>query len=101
MPVAIEQSVETSTVLLNGDVGIGAARELKCAFTEALASGKGLMIDLTGVTTLDITTLQLLWAAQHAAAKTGIQWVLMEPVPGEVEQAMGLVNMQRSLADSK
>ena len=101
MPVAIEQSAEASTVLLNGDVGIGAARELKSVFTQALASGKGLKIDLTGVTVLDTTTLQLLWAARHGAAKTGIRWVLIEPVPEEVEQAMGLVNMPRSLGDSK
>lgn len=86
---------------LNGDVAIGAARELKGALIEALAFCRELKIDLTGVTALDMTTLQLLWAAQDAAAKAGIRVILTGPVPEGVEQAMGLASMERFAVDAK
>jgi anti-anti-sigma factor len=96
VPVEIEQSAEGpgSVVRLNGDVGICAARELKAALVEALAFSGVLKIDLAGVTAMDITTLQLLWAAQHAAAKAGTQVILARPMPEAVKQAMELAGME-------
>ena len=101
MPVAIEQSAENSTVLLSGDVGIGAARELRGALIEALTSGRGLRIDLSGVTSLDVTTLQLLWAAERAAAKDGTKLLLNRPIPKGVEQAMNLAGLKGLAVDTQ
>jgi anti-sigma B factor antagonist len=101
MSVVIEQTAEGSMLRLNGDVSISAARELKGALVETLASGRELTIDLAGLTALDITALQLLWAAQHAAAKAGSQVTLVGPVVEEVKQAMDLVSMERALVEPR
>jgi anti-anti-sigma regulatory factor len=95
VPVAIEQSAERSAVRLDGDVGISAALELKSALTEVLAVGQNLTVELAGVTTLDITTLQLLRAAQRAAANAGTAMLLSGPIPEAMELAMGLAGLER------
>lgn len=57
---------------LEGDCTMAAAAELKAALIQGLAAardlGKDLCVDLGGAGEIDITTLQLLWAAEQAAA---------------------------------
>ena len=94
MPVTIEKRAEGSLVRLDGDAGISAALELKGVLIEALASGPELKVDLSGVTALDITTLQLLWAAERAAAKAGTKLLLSVPVPEAMQRTMSLAGLE-------
>jgi ABC-type transporter Mla MlaB component len=57
------------TLRLDGDCSLASAAELKTLLLEGLASGSELRVDLKGMEEIDITVLQLLWAAQCAAAR--------------------------------
>lgn len=58
-------------IRLDGDFGMGSAEELKGLLMEGLASGKDLRLDLEEAGDLDITFLQLMWAAGREAVRTG------------------------------
>ncbi|MFZ3266274.1 MAG: STAS domain-containing protein [Terriglobales bacterium] len=87
MPIT-HAECETQYILrLEGDVDVGWAAELKRMLIEAVSSRKELQVDLTSVTDLDITVVQLLWAARREAEKAGTRCVL-GPVPDEIVGAL-------------
>ena len=51
-------------------------RELKKVMLQALASGKEMLVDLRRATELDVTAIQLLWAAEREARKSGRKFFL-------------------------
>jgi hypothetical protein len=60
---------ETHWILrLDGDYSMTSAGELKALLLQGLASEKMLQVDLGRAGEIDITLLQLLWAAAHEAA---------------------------------
>lgn len=79
---------------LEGDAGVSAALELKGVLIQALASGSELKVDLAGVTALDITTLQLLWATEQAAAKAGTKLRLSGITPEAMERAIDAAGLE-------
>jgi anti-anti-sigma factor len=99
VPAAVEQNAEGSTVRLDGEVDIRAALEFKGVLIQALASRQELRMELGSLTTLDITTLQLLWAAERATAKCGTKLVLSGPIPEAMEEAMDLAGLERFAVD--
>ncbi|HEX5229764.1 MAG TPA: STAS domain-containing protein [Bryobacteraceae bacterium] len=63
-------------VRLEGDQTMAAAARLKAELFEALErDSPGVRVDLDAATDLDVTTLQLLWAAERAAAAGGRSFV--------------------------
>jgi anti-anti-sigma regulatory factor len=56
---------------LTGSMTIGQAAELKEVFLEALAAASELLVDLSGVTEIDLTGLQLLDASHRSALADG------------------------------
>lgn len=56
---------------LEGDFGIGGAAELKRKLVEALASEQGVELDMALAGDLDITAIQLIWAAAREAERLG------------------------------
>ena len=56
---------------LIGSMTIGQAAELKEVFLEALAAASELLVDLSGVTEIDLTGLQLLDASHRSALADG------------------------------
>jgi len=58
-------------IRLEGEVGIAVAAELKTKLVEAMAAGKQVHVELEKATDLDVTALQLLWAAAREAEKAG------------------------------
>jgi anti-anti-sigma regulatory factor len=86
---------------LEGEVDIRAAVELKAILLAALVSRQELRVELAGVTTLDVTTLQLLWAAERAAAKAGTKLLWGVPVPEAIELAMVLAGLERFSVDPR
>lgn len=71
MPITSDKTQERYIVRLEGDVDIGRAAELKAALMEAIASRKEVCLDLDGVTDLDVTAVQLLWAAAREMEGAG------------------------------
>jgi anti-sigma B factor antagonist len=68
---------------LEGEIDIRGAAELKQALLEALTATEGaaLRIDLAQTTVMDITALQLLWAAARDAEQKEIAFSVAEPAP--------------------
>ncbi len=66
---------------LEGDFAIGGAAELKGRLLEALSSGQGLELDMALAGDMDITTIQLIWAAAHEAERLGTSFEMTGLVP--------------------
>jgi anti-anti-sigma regulatory factor len=72
-------------VRLEGDLTLASAAALKSLLLEWLASGKDLELDLESAEEIDITSLQLLWAAGREAARAGAG--IVSRVSGAVDKA--------------
>lgn len=88
MPVSLDKSEEKSLIRIDGDVNIAMAAEMKDLLVNALASGKDLHVSMANAVELDVTALQLLYAAEREAAKSGMRLTLDDHVPEEILSAM-------------
>jgi anti-anti-sigma factor len=95
VPVTVEQSEGLCFIRLEGEVNIICAAELKKLLLEALASGKGVRVDLKGATELDITALQLLWAGEREARASGRGLRLAGRIPEEIAAASGEAGLEK------
>lgn len=84
MPITLDQSESLSLIRLEGELDITSAVELKKVLLQTIASGKRLRLEVGAVTDLDITTLQLLWAAARDARRSGLNFTLMGQIPKEI-----------------
>jgi anti-anti-sigma regulatory factor len=69
LALTVDRQEARWVVRLDGDFSVTSAAELKGVLLEGLASGKALHLDLEQVGEIDITVLQLLWAAGRDAAR--------------------------------
>ncbi len=93
MPVTLEQTDTVSLIRLEGAIGIGLAGELKTLLVQALepvqdGPAKEVRIALAGATDLDVTALQLLWAAERKAKRAGVAFALEGGWPEPVSLAL-------------
>lgn len=72
MPVTMEQQETHSLIRLQGELTLTSAAELKAALVAGLAAGTHLQLDLEGATKIDVTIMQLLWAAGREAERKGV-----------------------------
>ena len=85
MPVTLESQESHSLLRLEGEFNIASAAELKQALLDGLAAGTDLHVDLEQLANLDITAMQLFWAAGKEAARNGVKFVV--PVTEAAAQA--------------
>ena len=71
MPVTMEQQESRSVIRLAGELTLTSAAELKNLLLQGLASGNDLRLDLEQAEAIDITLMQLLWAAGREADRKG------------------------------
>lgn len=71
-----------STTKISGDVGLRNASGLAQLLRDALAATDMLRLDVAGITTADITTVQLLLAAHKQALAAGKSVTLAAPPQG-------------------
>ena len=71
MSVTMERNDSHLLIRLEGAVNLTSAAELKALLLEGLASGGELRLDLERADEIDITVMQLLWAAGREAARAG------------------------------
>lgn len=71
-------------VVLEGDVDIAMAAQLKKELAKTLDSGRDVRVSLAAVSRLDITGFQLLWAAARQATIMGRAFSFNEPLPAEI-----------------
>ena len=81
MPVTFDRSEAPGVIRLEGDIDIASAAQLKEVLLEALALRGEAQISLETATGIDITAVQLLWAAEREAKASGVVLALKGPVP--------------------
>jgi anti-anti-sigma factor len=64
---------------LEGAIDISSAAELKAALVRALETAQELDVSFAAATELDVTGVQLLWAAERAAKQRGLGFSIAEP----------------------
>jgi len=84
VPVTIEQNQSVSVIRLEGEIDIASAAELKKALLQALGTEAEMRLDVERATELDVTALQLLWAAQRAAQGSGRIIAVVGAIPAEI-----------------
>ncbi len=77
-----------SAIRLEGAIGIASAAELKTILLGALKRGKPVQIAMDQNVDLDVTAIQLLWAAGREAKVSGVGFTLAGPVPEPVLNAL-------------
>jgi len=86
--IAVEQREKLNLVCLDGAVDIASAAELKTSLIQALEPGHALSIALDRCTHLDVTAVQLLWAAERKAKALGVEFTLAGAVPEPVSATL-------------
>ena len=94
MPITLKQSEGLNEICLEGVIDIASAAELKALLLQSLASGSEVRVLLQSATDLDVTAVQLLWAAGREAKNAGSVFTLVEPFPEEVFKALGEAGLE-------
>jgi anti-anti-sigma factor len=71
MKYALNISNDTGELILDGDVTAESARALHGALLDPQGAVTDLVVNMSGVREIDVTCLQLLCSAHHAAMKEG------------------------------
>jgi anti-anti-sigma regulatory factor len=86
--ITLEHGEESSEVGLEGVIDIATAAELKTALMDALKTGKAVRVALGRAADLDVTAVQLLWAAEREARASGVGFALQGQAPETVAAAL-------------
>lgn len=95
MPLTFDDRVTSCLLKLEGEIDVVCAAELKRMLIAAISSGKEsggesgkeVRLDLTRASDLDVTAIQLLWAARREAEKAGAGFAIAGEVPGNIGRA--------------
>ena len=98
MGVALEQSEESSTIRLEGAIDIGLAADLREALLKALTTGGELRVSLGDATDLDVTVMQLLWAARRMAEASDVRFALVGQIQNRVTAALAAAGLEKIAA---
>jgi anti-anti-sigma factor len=88
MPVTLEQKKTQSVIGLEGAIDIACAAELKQLLQQALARKKAVRVAVAHASDLDVTAVQLLWAAGREAKGLGVEFALVGTMPEEISGAL-------------
>ncbi len=97
MGITLKQSRKSSVIRLEGAIDIGAAAEFRKLLVEACGSGREVKVALGGATDLDVTAVQLIWAARRSAEAAGVALTLSGAVPQSVATALGDAGLEQVL----
>jgi anti-sigma B factor antagonist len=71
VPITVERLEKHWLIGLDGEFSITSASELKSLLLEWLVSGRDLQMDLEHAQEIDVSVMQLLWAARREAERRG------------------------------
>jgi anti-anti-sigma regulatory factor len=81
-------SDERCVVRIEGDSDINGSEELKSLLIEALSKGREFCLDMTQASNLDITAIQLCWAAARDARKQGMAVTVSGSLPDPLRRTV-------------
>jgi anti-anti-sigma regulatory factor len=93
--ITLKQSKSKSVLRLEGVIDISSAGELKEQLLKALESGQPVSVSLQGATDLDVTAVQLLWAAERKAKGAGVSYSIADAPPEPVLAALSEAGLQQ------
>jgi len=82
--IALGQADHSSLIRLDGVVDISAAAELKAALLRAIEVGDEIRVSVNEAAELDVTALQLIWAAAREARLKSVGFALAWKAPESV-----------------
>lgn len=88
MVIPGQSANQTATIELLDSVDISQAAELKGLLLEAFASSRSIRIEAGKASSLDITAIQLLWAAWRKAKSAGKEVVIAGQLAPELESQL-------------
>ncbi len=88
MGMVFEETETGNLLRLDGALDIAGAAELKALLIRALAAGRAVRVSLAAVTYLDVTAVQLLWAAEQKARQAGMEFGLAAEAPAAISAAL-------------
>jgi anti-anti-sigma regulatory factor len=97
MGITLVESKSKAVIGLEGAVDISSAAELKTLLLRALNSGKKVHVSLEKATDLDVTAVELLWAAEREASKADVGFSFSGSAPVEVSAALSEAGLQQFL----
>ena len=97
MGIALEKGAETNVIRLEGVIGIECAAELKRALMEALEPGRQVKAALAGASCLDVTAVQMIWAARRAAEALGERFTIEGQMPEPLQAALADAGLKELL----
>lgn len=74
MGITREQSNSFNNVCLEGSIDVTCARDLQSALVAALETGLEVRVSIAGGSELDVTAIQLLYAASREARESGLKF---------------------------
>ena len=95
MPVTLEQKDALALIRLEGAIEVGCAAELKELLIEKLKSGSAVYVALEAATVLDVTAVQLLWAAAREAQRVGVEFGFKGQTPEAVRCALAEAGIEK------
>ncbi|HUB51254.1 MAG TPA: STAS domain-containing protein [Terracidiphilus sp.] len=84
--MTLRQADDSSLIELEGVIDIACAQELKAALVEAIDKGRKVSVVAEANTEMDVTAMQLLWAAQQAANEKGVALTFPESLSAAIEE---------------
>lgn len=100
MAIRLDQEKSPGLIELEGAIDIAGAAELKSVLVEALAFARETRISLRKATSVDVTAVQMLWAAEQEAKTSGAILALEGEVPEAVRAVLRAAGFERfPLAD--
>lgn len=97
MAVRFDPSAEPGVIRLEGAIDIAGAAKLQAVLLEALAGGKAMRIAFAAATGIDVTAVQLLWAARREAEASGAALAVEGPVAETVRATLCEAGCERIL----
>lgn len=88
MPITVQATEESSTIRLDGEIDINCSDELKSALVKALSGPHALQLEVGGITGVDVTAVQLLWAAARSAEKAGKPFLVADALAERVRDVV-------------
>jgi anti-anti-sigma regulatory factor len=87
--MTLKRSRKSSVIRLEGAIDIAAAAELRKLLLQACGSGREVRVELEAATDLDVTAVQLIWAARRSAEAAGVAFTLSGALAQSVATALG------------
>ena len=95
--ITLKQSRKLAVIRLEGAIDIAAAAEFKNLLLQACGSGKDVRVALDDATDLDVTAVELIWAARRSAEGAGVAFTIFGAVQDSVSSALGYAGLHQFL----